>query len=289
MKIALVKCAVLPEPDMDEAPTLAAFRAAGHEAHTLAWDDPKQSPAGFDVCLIRATWDYVEKLDAFLAWCEQAASVSRVVNSASVIRWNAHKAYLAELESAGVPIVPTRFVRSDGSVDAAAVLASAEWEDVVVKPSVGAGSYLTKRFRAHQTESAAAFLAEQAASRDMMIQQYLPSVESTDGTGERSLVWIAGEVTHAVEKMPRFDGDDESVRGRSPTEQERDFAHKTVDAAVGVLGETPMYARVDVMTLDSGETVLSELELIEPSLFFPLGNGAVERFVRATEASSAGV
>jgi hypothetical protein len=44
MKIALVACVELPEPDPDERPLLEALRGAGHEARTICWDDRRDKP-----------------------------------------------------------------------------------------------------------------------------------------------------------------------------------------------------------------------------------------------------
>ena len=48
---------------------------------------------------------------------------------------------------------------------------------------------------------------------------------------------------------------------------------------VEATGDSPMYARIDVAPGPSGEPVVMELELIEPSLFFPQSPAALERFV----------
>ena len=45
--------------------------------------------------------------------------------------------------------------------------------------------------------------------------------------------------------------------------------------------ETPLYARVDLIRDQQGEPVVLELELIEPSLFFPYSAGSAEKFAAA--------
>jgi O-ureido-D-serine cyclo-ligase len=42
-----------------------------------------------------------------------------------------------------------------------------------------------------------------------------------------------------------------------------------------------LYARVDLIRDQQGEPVVLELELIEPSLFFPFAVGSAERFAAA--------
>jgi O-ureido-D-serine cyclo-ligase len=43
--------------------------------------------------------------------------------------------------------------------------------------------------------------------------------------------------------------------------------------------EPLLYARVDLLRGEDGAPVLLELELTEPSLFFPYAQGSVERYV----------
>ncbi|MEQ8850425.1 MAG: hypothetical protein RIB32_01425 [Phycisphaerales bacterium] len=277
MRIALVNCDPLTEHDMDEAPLLAALREAGHRAACLAWNRPGADPSGYDLAILRATWDYHERLDDFLAWCDRAAGVTRLVNGPEVVRWNAHKGYLLELERAGVPIVPTALVeRGDGRA-LAGLLAERGWGDAVVKPAVGAGSVGARRVDAEDLAPGEAHWCEWVARRDMLIQPFLKRVEQG---GERALVWIDGELTHAIEKAPRFHDGEESVRARDTiSHEERALAERVL----GVVEFDLTYARVDVMELDDGSLALSELELIEPSLFFPYSADAVERMVAAIE------
>jgi hypothetical protein len=98
-----------------------------------------------------------------------------------------------------------------------------------------------------------------------------------EGHGERALVWIDGELTHAVRKSPRFEGQDETVSSEAMeiSSAEAALALRTLGAVDGPL----LYARVDVALGPDGEPVVMELELVEPSLFFPQCGHALERFV----------
>ena len=289
MRIGLATCGVLPEPDHDEAPLLAALRDAGHRAEPVAWDTPAgstRSLAGFDAVCLRATWNYAHRADRFLAWVEAASAVTRVLNPATVVRWNVEKTYLQRLEARGVPIVPTVFVEAGATADVGRVGGERGWDRVVIKPTVGAGSVLAERFEIGRSGGVAAaqtFLDTHAPARGMMIQRYMPSVEAGE-TSELAIVTIGGEVSHGVRKRPRFASEDERVEGSSPTGAERAFAGRVLDAAGEELGGAALlYARVDVMREDDGEILLSELELIEPSLYFGLCAGAAAKFVGALE------
>jgi glutathione synthase/RimK-type ligase-like ATP-grasp enzyme len=120
-----------------------------------------------------------------------------------------------------------------------------------------------------------AFLDSLIGERDMMVQQYMPSF---DTPGERALVCVDKKWTHAVQKYPRFAGEDESVsEALEITADEEALARRAVSCVEGDL----LYARVDVVQDDDGGLVVSELELMEPSLFLLQCPEALERLVRA--------
>jgi hypothetical protein len=150
-----------------------------------------------------------------------------------------------------------------------------------VKPVVSAGSFLTQRFDANRLDKAQQFLDEVTAERDAMIQ---PWMEEVDRSGERALVWIDGEVTHAVRKSPRFLGEDESVsEAVAVSADERAFAELALTTA-GATKADILYGRVDVIRDEGGMLRLMELELIEPSLFLKQAPAALDRLVDAVMA-----
>ncbi len=281
--VAWGTCLDLPEVDTDEELTLAALRAAGLSVERVAWDDPDPRPAtDFRLCVVRSTWDYPRDPAAFQAWVARMDAGTRLLNSGRVCAWNLHKRYLFALEAAGIPIIPTRLVER-GS-DAAA--AEWPWVDVVLKPAVSAGSYLTRRFDG-DPQGARAFLAQTLLERDMLVQEFVPDV---DVSGERNLIWIDGAFTHVVLKAPRFADDDESVSAaKEPLEEELLLGERVLTAACADGGFTRaelLYARVDSVQ-HGGRRVLSELELLEPSLFLRQSPAALQAFVNALRAKLA--
>ena len=274
-RIAVATVRPLPEPDPDEAILLAALREGGAEVSMWDWHDAAVDPAAFDAVVIRSTWDSHRDPDAFRAWVQRTAAATRLRNPASAILWNLHKGYLRELEARRVPVVPTAWVAHGESASCAALL-SRFGGRVVIKPAVSAASFRTARFEATEAMAAQAFLQDLAAAGDVMVQPFLASTETT---GEHALVWIDGVVTHAVRKTPRFAGADEAVStARPPTAEETAFAGQALSAAG--FGDLT-YARIDVMRDDANRLVLSELELIEPSLFLTQHPPARERLVDA--------
>jgi hypothetical protein len=273
--VGLVTCRRLPEPDHDEAPLLAALSAAGVRAELLAWDDPDADAACFDLCVLRSCWNYYEDVDAFEGWMTATAERSQLLNPLGVARWNLHKRYLHELEAVGLPIIPTAGFRRGAEVDLARTMEERGWDDVVVKPAVSAASYRTRRFRADQVAAGQAFLDALLADRDALVQRTMPAFEER---GERALVWIDGEFTHAVRKEPRFDDQDEEVSAAL----EISAAERALGArALAGMDAELLYARVDVVDDDAGAPVVAEVELLEPSLFLVQHPPALERLAAA--------
>ena len=270
--------------DRDAPALLDALAARGIAAEPAVWDDPFVDWAGYDLVVVRSTWDYPRRRDAFVAWAE---GLPRVRNSAEVLRWNTEKRYLGELAAAGVPTVPTLFA---GPGDDATL---PDWEEFVIKPTISVGSADTARWR-RGTDDAAALrhLGElQAAGRTAMLQPYLTAV---DTSGESALLYLGGAFSHSARKGPLLSagagpvpleiGGDydarEEISPRVATAAELAVADQALAVVPG--GASPLlYARVDLLADAEGQPVVLELELTEPSLFLWTAPGSVERLADA--------
>jgi hypothetical protein len=278
MDIALVTCASLPEPDPDAIPLGQALDAAGLRWQALAWDAPEIDWSAAPLTIVRSSWNYPQHLSAFLAWAQATAQVTELWNPLPVIRWSAHKSYLLELHERGVAIAPTELVPRGSRLTLAEICARRGWSDVVIKPAVSAASFRTCRFSPSMRAAGEAHLSALAAQGDVLVQQYLPSVEEH---GERALVWIDGALTHAIRKTPRFEGDPEATSPAAVdiSGAEAELAERAMAVAMTRLDSPLLYGRVDVAPGPRGQPVLMELELIEPSLYFRQGRYALERFL----------
>lgn len=274
LDVALVSCQTLPEPDPDAAPLAQALAAAGLCAEVRAWEDSQLDWAEARLTVLRSTWNYPWHHQSFLAWAAEVDRVSTLLNPLAVICWNTHKSYLLELERAGIPIAPTELVMRDSTGSLATILDERAWSEVVIKPAVSAGSYRTLRIGRGELEQGQAHLRALLNDGDALVQRYLPSVEDY---GERALVVIDGELTHAVRKSPRFVGDEEEISAEAlpVSEAERRLA----EAVLAHVTSGLLYARVDVAPGLGGTPVVMELELVEPSLFFDRQPKALDRFV----------
>ncbi len=277
MTLALITCRDIPEPDHDETMLLEALRARGVAAEMVAWDAEGGSLAGYDAAVLRSCWNYPDDVEGFQRWLERADQETRLLNPIEVVRWNLDKGYLLGLEAQGVPVVPTRRFEPGSGADWATLVAETGWEDVVIKPAVSAASYHTRRFLPGESEAAAGFFSESAARRATLVQPYLTAF---DDPGERAVVWVDGKATHVIRKTVRFAGDAEQVSEALPvTREDREFG----ELVLGDWAESLLYARVDLVPDEAGRPRLSELELVEPSLFFRQSPAACERFVSALE------
>ncbi|HIA26888.1 MAG TPA: hypothetical protein EYN79_02000 [Planctomycetes bacterium] len=274
-RIGLVTCLKPPEPDPDEEMQLSGFADRGAVAEMVPWDDPGVDPGRYDLLLLRSCWNYYKAPAEFLNWLTRAGAVTSVLNTCEIVRWNLHKSYLIDLERAGIPVIPTRVLRRNNRVSFDDLRRETGWDDVVIKPAISAGSYLTRRFEADDGIEAQRFIDFHLSERDLLIQPFL---ELMAAGGERALVWIAGKFTHAVVKKQRFSGDVERISERlDPLAEEVDFATRVI----GKVSGTFLYGRVDSFLDESGERRLAELELIEPSLFFLQDRSALDRLVSA--------
>jgi hypothetical protein len=297
-RIALATCSSLPDLDGDDVGLLPAFAARGVVADPVVWDDLAVDWAAYDLVLIRSTWDYTERPREFLDWTRRVEQSSRLLNPASVVAWNIDKSYQRTLDGAGLPIVPTIWLDPERNFNSRAIHTRfPAFGDFVIKPTISAGSRDTGRYSASETPSRALAITHAKkllqAGRHVMLQRYLRQV---DTVGETALVFIDGAFSHAVRKGPLLDGPfreprttsevykEEIMSERDASPAELALAHRVVaalpDLVPGVDGPL-VYARVDLIPDDDGNPVVLELELTEPSFFFALAPGSVDRLVDA--------
>jgi len=295
--IALVSTFDALALDEDMPPLVAALVREGAKVSTPCWDDATVDWSSFDLALLRSTWNYVECIDEFRAWTRRCAQQTRLCNPPEVIDWNTDKHYLAHLHRAGVPVVPSRFVEPGeapraallhflaGTVDSISAGHAVPFDQFVIKPSIGAGSRDTARYRRSDADRALAHLSRLVVDerRSALLQPYLASV---DQLGETALVYFGGEASHAFRKGPLLRLDSALVEGlfapeeitaRQPTTDERALA---AAAYAAIPFEAPLYARIDMIRDGSGVPVILELEMTEPSVYFKHAPGSADRLAR---------
>jgi len=241
-----------PDGWVDDHPIVEALAGLGLSAAFVCWDDPDARWSSAGVVVIRSTWDYHRRLDAFLGWADFVGSVTRLCNPPATVRWNSHKRYLLELADLGVPTVPTDLVPAGQGM----TLGPGRH---VIKPAVSVGADRTVR------NATQADLDALVATDDVLVQPYLPEVETA---GELSIMCIDGRPTHVVRKVPAAgDFRAQEQHGASMDVVPLEPRHLSIaEAALGAVDGHMLYARVDVVPVD-GDLRVMELELIEPSLW----------------------
>lgn len=283
MKVALVTYRDLPALSSDDQLLLDALCNRGIEAIPAVWDDASVDWALIDVCVLRSTWDYHLRQDEFIAWVRRVTPLTAIWNGAEAIEWNSHKSYLRDLSDRGVPIVPTTWIEQGTPADLRTLITLREWDRVVIKPAVSASAHETILVGRADVEEGQQHLDRLLPTRDMLVQPFLPSVEEY---GERSLIYINGELTHAVSRPPVLGNS--ASRGEpntlvEPASDELELTRRTLQAATF----PTLYARIDIVRDTHDKACLMELELIEPSLWLSLAPQAVDRFVQAISARAA--
>jgi len=282
IRVALVSCADYPDLPADDQLLTAALRRQGVGVAAAVWNDPQVAWQEYDAIVLRSCWDYHLHPAAFLRWLDHleqpAVHPPRVYNDVPTVRWNMTKTYLRDLEGA-VATAPTVWVPQGAATTLQAIVDSVGWEELVVKPTVSATAYKTWRVERTRARQHEARFARLIGERDVMVQQFLPAVLRE---GELSLVFLAGEFSHAVRKRPAT-GDfrvQEQFGGTAERADVEPGLIRQAAAAVAASPGKPLYARVDGVVVDGG-LVLMELELVEPTLFFGLESAAADRLAIA--------
>lgn len=260
MRVGLVTCSRLPEGHPDDLLLRPELRKLDVETLHLDWEEGV--PDGLDALLLRTPWNYHRQLDSFLRWLNEAGRLP-MWNPPEVVRWNCHKRYLAELYAAGLPVVPSRVWEPGQSLDELEVAAWVGDRPVVCKPAVSAGAFKTARYDRWGPQ-AVSHLRELLETEAAMLQPYYRRIERE---GEKALIFIDGEFSHAVRRhLPLIEGPEVDYQMTPVTPSSAEL-----QAARQILAWLPwpnlLYARVDLIPDDQGQPALLELELIEPQLF----------------------
>lgn len=287
--IALVTCREALGLDTDMPLLVAALDRLDIENTVVPWDDDVEWSA-FGFVVLRSTWDYHRRYDEFMTWVHKVSAQTRMANSADIITWNTDKRYLADLAAEGLPVVSTMFVARGEGVDHAVVEALLAQGDVVVKPTISAGSNDTERH--HNIDHVIRHVEVlHATNRTAMVQPYLADVETSFETG---LVYIDGEFSHAFSKGPMLRDPkimaeglyaEERIAARTASAAERSLGDRVLTTLAARFGR-PLYTRVDLLPAADGPVII-EVEMTEPSLYVHLGDDAADRLATAIARISA--
>lgn len=282
------RCAFLSTDDLEgyviyDELAYPYFAALGWAVEAVPWR-ARVDWSDYEMVILRTPWDYQKEPERFLAVLEEIDSQTLLVNSLDIVRWNLRKDYLRDLEERGIAIVPTLF-KEAGEPFEDGIFAALGSEKLVVKPLVSGSAEHTyvldvSSWRAQLPELESVF-----STRPSLVQPFIPAVTAE---GEYSLFFFSGELSHTVLKTPKV-GDfrvQEEHGGLIQAVEPEPAMCQAAEKIVAAIDETLLYARVDLVRGPDhpDDFLLMELELIEPSLYFPFAEGSPERFAKAAVA-----
>jgi glutathione synthase/RimK-type ligase-like ATP-grasp enzyme len=278
------RCAFLTTDELEEffmyddlvKPYLAKL---GWETQDLCWRDKDADYSQFDVVIVRSTWDYQAHVEEFMQTLQHIDNTCRLENSLALMQWNVSKAYLKDLESKAVSILPTLWLDSFDSEQIEAAFAHFNTHEIIIKPLVSANADFTYRLTHADFLAQAQSIQADLQNREIMIQAFEKTILDK---GEYSLFYFNGEYSHSINKLPAS-GDfrvQEEHGGQllsiEPTQAMLTLAEQTLLA----LPEDALYARIDMLNTPQGLAII-EVELIEPSLYFNMDEASPKRFAQA--------
>ena len=256
-----------------------ALAAAGATVDAIVWSEPFDC-SQYDLVMPLVAWGYHKHFDRWMAVLDRLEREgARVQNPLPLLRWNSDKKYLAELYEKGIPVVPTEVAESLDEPALDRIRKHFQCSELVVKPPVSASAYLTFRIRERDSIPAA------VRGRRMMVQPWLESITTT---GEWSLIFLGGVLSHALSKVP-VDGDFRVQPEHGGIIESCDPPEDAREVALAALAAAPapaLYARVDLVVGNCGTLQVMELELIEPALWLDRSPNAARLFVDAIRRAS---
>ena len=280
---------------------MAALARCGLQVERRAWCDDTMDWSATRAALFRTTWDYFDRWNDFSPWLREVRSQTRLFNAAPIVHWNLDKHYLQDLERQGVGVVPTAYVGQGEHLSLFEWMTRRGWSEVVIKPAVAGAAVDTYRITLSGGVDALSpappgsmdidsLWHALVSKQDMLVQPFLPEVVTS---GETSLIWVDGQVTHGVLKCAK-PGDFRVQDDHGGTVQQVEVTSEDMALAQDIMSkcirhcesqgwEAPLYARVDLMRDAQGQGLLSELELVEPELWFRFHPAAADLLAQAVQ------
>ena len=231
------------------------------------WNDTNFNWSSTKSAIFRSTWDYFDQFSNFRNWLELVKEQCYLINPYEQINWNLDKHYLLDLQKLDLPIVESVFVSKKTQLNLETISKSKNWKDIVIKPTISGAARHTYHLKNDEIKKFQDKWLSLTNNEDFMVQEFQKNILST---GEIAVMLFGGEYSHSVLKKAKkgdFRVQDDfggSVEKINPSLEIIELAEKTVKS----LKTMPIYARVDIIFDNGSNPVISELELIEPELWF---------------------
>ncbi|MEI7485742.1 MAG: hypothetical protein WCK13_13610 [Ignavibacteriota bacterium] len=244
-----------------------ALERKGLKVARTNWDDPAFDWTETHFAIFKTTWDYFDRFDEFSKWLDDTSRKTKFINPIETILWNIDKHYLLDLKSKGVNIPETIFIESGDNKTLSDLFNESGWKDCILKPAVSGAARHTYKLNKDNVTELEAIYKELISKESMMLQEFQYNILSE---GEITFVVFGGKFSHAVLKKAKH-GDfrvQDDFGGTVHDYQASNEEIKFAEEVVAMCSPIPVYGRVDVILDNNKKLSVSELELIEPELWF---------------------
>jgi len=247
----------------------------GLKVFRTSWSNPNFDWTTTRAAFFSTTWDYFDRYAEFSKWLEDIKSKTLLINPYETIKWNLDKHYLNELETVGINVPITIFTEVGEEINLNQLFLKSGWEEAVLKPAISGAGRHTYRINKDNLNDYENIFSELIQNESMMLQEFQENVITK---GEVAYMVMGNKFTHAILKKATkgdFRVQDDfggTVELYNASQKEIDFALNTVTKC----GKETIYARVDVIYDNNNELAVTELELIEPELWFRFKNSAAD-------------
>ncbi|TKC05712.1 hypothetical protein FA048_18545 [Pedobacter polaris] len=246
------------------------------------WNNDQVKWEDYDLAIIKSPWDYFDLIEDFYAWVSKLEQKNvRLLNPIDIVKWNADKHYLKDIEKAGLKVTPSIFFTKKDEINLQDYFSRFQTDKFIVKPVVSGGSKNTFKVTAANVDEINEKLRSLIQAEDFIVQPFLTEIEEN---GEWSFLFFGGKFSHALLKKAKsgdfrvqatFGG---TVHPIQPSKDLLESAQQYVDQ----FAKDCLYARVDGAIVNN-KFMLMELELIEPFLFLDTEPKSLENYYQALE------
>jgi glutathione synthase/RimK-type ligase-like ATP-grasp enzyme len=244
------------------------------------WNNPDVEWEAYDLAIVKSPWDYFDLIHDFYTWLNDMDQREvKLLNPSSVLKWNADKHYLKDIQEAGLLVTPTVYLSKRNKVDVSIYFSEFNVGKLIVKPAVSGGAKNTFKVTPNNASDISDKLNVLLQEEDFIVQPFLEEVAIE---GELSFLFFGGVFSHAVLKkaangdfrvQSTFGG---TVHPITPTSKMISAATAYVDQ----FAKNCLYARVDAVIVKE-QFMLMELELIEPYLFLDTSQNSLDRYYQS--------
>ena len=269
-------------PNEDEM-LLNLFTKHHHQVTLKVWDDPSVDWTSYDIIIIKSTWDYfIGKIEKFYQWLTFIKEKNiPCLNHPDLIKWNADKHYLLDIQSAGLNIVPSIIIEKNNLFYADDAFQKFKADELIVKPTISGGAMNTLRLNKNNAKDHEAQINDWLKEQAYLIQ---PLKKEVIKEGEWSFLFFNGQFSHHLLKVAK-EGEFRIQHFFGGKIISPDFDRNIINIAqeyVNKFATNSLYARVDGVITENGFELM-ELELIEPYMFFFTNEQSLENYYNAFE------